>query len=80
MKNMKISGGMLVFLGALFWSLNAPLVKFINVDALLTAGCRATIAGVVLLPFLRPKKLNCRPGCCCICLLTADCLWASLWR
>ncbi|MBQ4576104.1 MAG: DMT family transporter [Firmicutes bacterium] len=61
MKNFKISGGMLVFLGALFWSLNAPLVKFINVDALLTAGCRATIAGVVLLPFLRPKKLNWGP-------------------
>ena len=35
MKKIKISGGMLVFLGALCWSLNAPLIKFIDTDALL---------------------------------------------
>lgn len=57
MKNFKISGGMLVFLGALFWSLNAPLIKFIEVDALLVCGFRSIIAGFFLLPFLRPKKL-----------------------
>ncbi len=61
MKNIKISGGMLVFLGALFWSLNAPLIKFIEVDALLTSGLRSVIAGLFLLPFLRPKKLNFGP-------------------
>ena len=61
MKKSAISGGMLVFLGAFFWSLNAPLVKFIQVDALLTSACRATIAGLFLLPFLRPKKLNWSP-------------------
>ena len=61
MKNIKISGGMLVFLGALFWSLNAPLIKFIEVDALLVCGFRSVIAGLFLLPFLRPKKLNFGP-------------------
>ncbi len=61
MKNIKISGGMLVFLGALFWSLNAPLIKFVEIDALLVCGLRSVIAGFFLLPFLRPKKLNFGP-------------------
>jgi len=52
------TGPLLVFLGALFWSLNAPLVKFLQVDPFLMCGLRAVIAGIVLLPFLRPKKLN----------------------
>jgi len=58
MKKITLSGGMLVFLGALFWSLNAPLIKFIQVDALLTCGFRSVIAGIFLLPFIRPKKLK----------------------
>ena len=58
MKNIRLSGGMLVFLGALFWSLNSPLIKFLQVDALLTCGFRSVIAGFVLLPFLRPKKIK----------------------
>jgi len=58
MKHFSISGGMLVFLGALFWSLNSPLVKFLEVDALLTCGFRSVIAGIFLLPFLRPKKIK----------------------
>lgn len=53
-----ISGGMLVFLGALFWSLNAPLVKFLSIDPYLMCGLRSLIAGIVLAPFLRPKKLR----------------------
>ena len=61
MKHIKLSGGMLVFLGALFWSLNSPLIKFLEVDALLTCGFRSVIAGIVLLPFLRPKKINWGP-------------------
>ena len=61
MTKFKISGGMLVFLGALFWSLNAPLIKFIEVDALLVCGLRSVIAGLFLLPFIRPKKLNFGP-------------------
>jgi len=55
---LKISGGMLVFLGALFWSLNAPLVKFLQVDAYLLCGLRALIAGIALAPFIRPKQLR----------------------
>ena len=61
MKTINLSGGMLVFLGALFWSLNSPLIKFLEVDALLTCGFRSVIAGIVLLPFLRPKKINWGP-------------------
>ena len=61
MKKITVSGGMLVFLGAVFWSLNAPLIKFIELDALLTCGLRSVIAGFFLLPFLRPKKLNWSP-------------------
>ena len=61
MKTINLSGGMLVFLGAFFWSLNSPLIKFLEVDALLTCGFRSVIAGIVLLPFLRPKKINWGP-------------------
>ena len=53
-----ISGGMLVFLGALFWSLNAPLVKFLQIDPYLMCGLRSLIAGIALLPFFRPKKMK----------------------
>jgi len=53
-----LSGSMLVFLGALFWSLNAPLVKFLDVDSFLLCGLRSLIAGVVLLPFIRRKQLH----------------------
>ena len=51
-KKITLSGSMLVFFGALFWSLNAPLVKFLQVDALLTCGLRSLIAGVFLLPYV----------------------------
>ncbi len=60
-QKLPLSGSMLVFFGALFWSLNAPLVKFLAVDALLTCGLRSLIAGMVLLPFLRPSKLHWSP-------------------
>ena len=60
-KNIKLSGGLLVFLGALCWSLNSPLIKFIEVDALFTCGFRSLIAGISLVPFLRIKKLNWSP-------------------
>lgn len=61
LKKFTVSGSVLVFLGALFWSLNAPLVKFIELDALLTCGLRSLIAGLFLLPFLRPSKLRWSP-------------------
>ena len=46
-----------MFLGALFWSLNAPLVIFLDLDPLLMCGLRSLIAAAVLLPFLRPRKI-----------------------
>lgn len=58
MKTKSISGEWLVFLGAFFWSLNAPLVKFIHMDPLLVCGLRSLIAGIVLFPLIRVKKLK----------------------
>ena len=52
-----IPGGLLVFLGAMFWSLNSPIIKFLEMDSFLLCGLRALIAGIVLVPFLRPKQL-----------------------
>lgn len=61
MSKIRISGSILVFLGAVFWSLNAPLVKFLTADSLLICGTRSLIAGLVLAPFIRPKRLNWTP-------------------
>ena len=54
----QLSGGVLVFLGALFWSLNSPLVKFLTLDSMLVCGLRSLIAAVALCAFIRPKQLN----------------------
>lgn len=53
-----LSGGVLVFLGALLWSLNAPLVKFLILDSLLICGLRSCIAAAALAAFIRPKRLK----------------------
>lgn len=58
MPKYSVSGGVLVFLGALFWSLNAPLVKFLTLDSLLICGLRSLIAAAALAVFIRPKQLN----------------------
>ncbi len=58
MKKRKVSGGVLVFLGALFWSLNAPLIKLISLDGVLVCGMRSIIAAAVLLPTVRIKQLK----------------------
>lgn len=58
MFHLPLSGGMLVFLGALLWSLNAPLVKFLTLDPLLICGLRSCIAAVALAAFIRPKRLR----------------------
>ena len=54
----KLSGGTLVFLGALFWSLNSPLVKYLVMDPFLLGGLRALTAGLSLCFFIRPAKLR----------------------
>lgn len=61
MVNFRFSGIFLVFMGAVFWSLNAPLVKFLNADALLVCGLRSFIAGLTLAPFIRIRRLNWSP-------------------
>ena len=58
MSKQPVSGGVLVFLGALFWSLNAPLVKFLTLDSLLICGLRSLIAAAALAAFIRPRQLN----------------------
>lgn len=61
MSKFKLSGSVLVFLGAVFWSLNAPFIKFLTADPLLICGVRSLIAGLVLMPFIRLKRLNWTP-------------------
>lgn len=58
MSKIRNSGTILVFLSAVFWSLNAPLVKFLIVEPLLICGLRSIIAGITLIPFIRWKRLN----------------------
>ena len=57
----KISGGLLVFIGAVLWSLNSPLVKFIHIDSILVCGLRSVIASIAMCAFIRPKKLKWSP-------------------
>lgn len=52
------SGGALVFLGALFWSLNSPLVKFLTLDSIFICGMRSCIAAAALAAFIRPRLLK----------------------
>ncbi len=56
-KHLHIDGAWLVFFGAVLWSTNAPFIKWLTVDSFLLCGMRAGIAGIVLLPALRLKKL-----------------------
>lgn len=58
LKNRKISGELLIFLGALFWSAAAPLVKFMSLDSVLITGVRGLITAAALLPFARLSKLR----------------------
>ena len=58
MGRFSLSGGLLVFLGAAFWSLNSPLVKYLSLDSLLICGLRSLIAAIVLAAAIRPKQLK----------------------
>lgn len=48
----------MVFIGALLWSLNSPLVKFLTIDSVFICGFRSVIAAVTLAAFIRPKRLK----------------------
>lgn len=58
MKHIKLSGSVLVFLGAVLWSLNAPLIKFVDLDSLSVLAMRSAIAAAALLPIARIRKLR----------------------
>ncbi len=58
MKFIDKHGWILVFLGAVCWSLNSPLVKYMTASAMTICCLRALIAGIALLPFLRPSRLK----------------------
>ena len=51
-------GPILVLAGAALWSTNAPFFKILQVDAYLAIFIRAMIAGILLLPTLRPKQIR----------------------
>lgn len=55
-KNMQ--GPLLVLLGAMLWSTNAPFLKVLQLDSYLVIFLRATIAGIVLLPTLQLRKVK----------------------
>lgn len=61
MKNKNTLGMLLVFIAAVLWSTNSILVKNIELPSMLIGAMRALIAGIVLAPFIRPKKLKFSP-------------------
>lgn len=61
MKNKNTLGMLLVFIAAVLWSTNSILVKNIELPSMLIGAMRALIAGLVLAPFIRPKKLKFSP-------------------
>ena len=54
-------GNLFVFIGAVLWSINAPLVKLLDLNPLLVCGLRSLIAGAVLSPFICLKKIHFSP-------------------
>ena len=61
MKNKNGLGVALICLAAVLWSTNSVLVKNLELPGILISGMRALLAGVVLAPFIRPKKLKWGP-------------------
>ena len=51
-------GSLLVFLGAVLWSLNAPLVRCIALDGVVLCAMRSLIASVALLPIARLRQVR----------------------
>ena len=48
MNRRPLPGGFLVLLGAVFWSLNSPIVKYLTLDSVLICGLRSLIAALAL--------------------------------
>ena len=51
-------GSLLVLLGTVLWSTNAPFFKILQVDSYVAIFIRATIAGIILLPALRLRQTS----------------------
>ena len=64
----KMPGGLIVFLGALCWSLNSPIIQFLTLDSLLICALRSLIAFAALAGFLRPRRLSWGPWTLVYCL------------
>ena len=63
MKKITLSGGFLVFLGAAFWSLNSPLVKYLSLDPVLICALRSVIAGIALAFAFKDNRAFCKYLC-----------------
>lgn len=53
----RLPGEWLVFISAFLFSTSGGVTKSFQMDAFLLPGVRSMLAGLVLLPFLRPKKI-----------------------
>ena len=53
----RLPGEWLVFISAFLFSTAGGVTKSFEMDAILLPGVRSMLAGIVLLPFLRPKKI-----------------------
>ena len=58
MNRRPLPGGFLVLLGAVFWSLNSPIVKYLTLDSVLICGLRSLIAALALAAAVRPRQLK----------------------
>lgn len=53
-----LPGTAAVLLATFFWSFSALLAKMVTIDPLLLPGLRAVLAGLLLLPFFRPRRIH----------------------
>ncbi|OQB23285.1 MAG: EamA-like transporter family protein [Firmicutes bacterium ADurb.Bin182] len=58
MGNKRHVGLILAVLSSIFWSINAPLIKSLDLNAFLLVGMRSLIAGLALLPAVRLKRIK----------------------
>ncbi len=57
-KILNLPGSWLIIIGAIFWSTSGAVVKSFDTDPVLVAGLRSLIAGIILAPAIRPKKIK----------------------
>lgn len=74
-RSIPLSGTVLVFLAAVCWSLNSPVVQYLTLGAFTICALRSAIAGLALLPFFHPRdlRINCWSLIYCL-FLTALCV------